>query len=167
MARRIFATALGAVFGAVSLLAAPSSPTDTFGPALPPPSAAPAVPARNPPPRAVSPAPPAGAPLPLNPATKPVEDPVLPLKISGYELRTLDRRKDVLFNVDGSWVRASVPVFVYFPTDSKTRTDGLAHLREVYQSLLNLGRKPDWTAAELQSVIANLDASIRLLEQSP
>ena len=90
-----------------------------------------------------------------------------PSKIPGYELRTLDRRKDVLFNVDGSWVRASVPVFVYFPTDSKTRTDGLAHVREVYQSLLNLGRKPDWTAAELQSVIANLDASIRLLEQSP
>jgi hypothetical protein len=103
----------------------------------------------------------------LAPATRSIDDPVLPLKIPGYELRTLDRRKDVLFNVDGSWVRASVPVFVYFPTDSKTRTDGLAHLREVYQSLLNLGRKPDWTAAELQSVIANLDASIRLLEQSP
>ena len=101
------------------------------------------------------------------PATKPVDDPALPLKIPGYELRTLDRQKDVLFNVDGSWVRASVPVFVYFPTDAKNRTDGLAHLREVYQSLINLGRKPDWTAAELQAVIANLDASIRLLEQSP
>src|ERR1035441_7328392 len=102
MAGRILATAIGAVFGAVSLLAAPSPPTDSPGPALPPPAAAPAVPAPNPPPSAVSPTPQPSAPLPLAPATRPIDDPVLPLKIPGYELRTLDRRTDVLFNVDGS-----------------------------------------------------------------
>lgn len=164
MARRIFSTAIGAVFGAVSLLAAPSSPANPPGQVASQPAAAPVAPASNPPPSAASPP---SAPLAVVPATKLVDDAVLPLKIPGYELRTLDRRKDVLFNVDGSWVRASVPVFVYFPTGSKSRIDGLAHLREVYQSLINLGRKPDWTAAELQAVIANLDASIRLLEQSP
>lgn len=91
---------------------------------------------------------------------------MLPLTIPGYELRTLDRHKDVLFNVDGTWVRASVPVFVYFPTGPKSDAKGLAQLRRVYGQLIRLGQKPDWTAAELQAVIADLDGSIRLLEQS-
>ena len=100
-------------------------------------------------------------------ATKPIEDPVLPLRIPGYELRTLDRKKAVLFNVSGAWVQASVPVFVYYPTNARDRGDALVRLREAYGSLLKLGRKPDWTAAELQGVIASLESSIHLLEKGP
>jgi hypothetical protein len=89
-------------------------------------------------------------------------DPVLPLRIPGYELRVLDRRKPVLFNVAGTRAESTLPIFVYVPTSDPGRAAGL--LRQAYDGLLKLGLKPEWTAAELQAVLANLDAAIHALE---
>jgi hypothetical protein len=91
------------------------------------------------------------------------EDSVLPAKIPGYELRALDVRKPVVLNVNGTWVQASLPVFFYFPTPVPPRAAPL--LRQIYDDLLKLGRQPEWTAAELQAVLGNLDTAIRILEQ--
>lgn len=91
------------------------------------------------------------------------EDSVLPAKIPGYELRALDLRKPIVLNVNGSWVQASLPVFFYFPTP--TPPQALPLLRRIYEDLLKLGRQPEWTAADLQGVLGNLDDAIRILEQ--
>ena len=87
---------------------------------------------------------------------------MLPLRIPGYELRVLDRRKPVLFNVAGTRAESTLPIFVYVPTSDPGRAAGL--LRQAYDGLLKLGLKPEWTAAELQAVLANLDAAIHALE---
>jgi len=97
------------------------------------------------------------------PASAIRNDPLLPAAIAGYELRTLDVRKPVLFNANGRWVRADLPVFFYFPKPMPPQAAPM--LRRIYDELLKLARKPEWTAAELQGVIVNLDAAIRLLEQ--
>jgi len=101
-----------------------------------------------------------------NAVAKPIDDPALPDRIPGFELRVLDLRKDVLFNVNGSWVKASVPVFFYYPTAAKDRVRALELLRQAYGDVLKLGQEPEWTAAELQRVIVNLDASLSLLEKN-
>jgi hypothetical protein len=90
------------------------------------------------------------------------EDLVLPLNIPGYELRTLEARKPVLFSVDGTQVRASVPVFFYFPKPASPQAATL--VRRAREDLARLGQKPEWTGAELQAVIAALDDAARLLD---
>ena len=89
-------------------------------------------------------------------------DPLLPAKIPGYELRTLDVSKPVLFNVNGSWVQASLPVFFYYPVSTPAQAAAL--LRQALDELRALGRKPEWTAEELQGVIARVDAAMRIME---
>jgi hypothetical protein len=89
-------------------------------------------------------------------------DPVIPLRIPGYELRVLDRGKPVLFSVAGVRAESTLPIFVYVPTSDPGRADGL--LRQAYDGLLKLGLKPEWTASELKAVVANLDAAIHALE---
>jgi hypothetical protein len=91
-----------------------------------------------------------------------ISDPVLPLSIPGYELRVLDRRKPIRFNVSGVWAESSLPVFIYVPAGDPGRAAGL--LRQAYDGLLKLGLEPEWTAAELKAVLADLDAAIRALE---
>ena len=100
-----------------------------------------------------------------NLVAKPIDDPALPLRLLGFELRVLDVKKDVLFNVNGNWVQASVPVYFYYPTAGRDRAHAVELLRQVYDDVLKLGQEPEWTAAELQRVIINLDASISLLEK--
>lgn len=91
-----------------------------------------------------------------------VDDPVLPLKISGYELRVLDRRKPIVFQVGESKVEASLPIFIYIPTAGCDAAGG--PLRRAYAELQQLGRKPEWTAYELRQVLADLDVGLRNLE---
>ena len=86
----------------------------------------------------------------------------MPLRIPGYELRVLDRRKPIRFNVSGIWTESSLPIFVYVPTGDPGRAAGL--LRRAYDGLLKLGLEPVWTAAELKAVLTDLDAAIRALE---
>jgi hypothetical protein len=93
----------------------------------------------------------------------PAEGSLLPRTIPGYELRTLDVRKTVLVQVEGGWVQASVPVFLYFPAGDPA--GALPVLRGVYGDLVALGSRPAWTAAELRGLIARLDGAIRLLER--
>lgn len=95
-------------------------------------------------------------------ALGPVDDPVLPLKIPGYELRVLDRKKPVVLMVGGERVEGSLPIFIYFPTADRPAL--LAPLRRAYDGLLTLGRKPEWTGAELRQVLQDLDQALRLLE---
>ena len=101
-----------------------------------------------------------------NLAAKPIDDPTLPARIPGFELRVLDLRKDLLFNVNGSWVQASVPVFFYYPTAAQDRAHAVELLRQAYGDILKLGQQPEWTAVQLHQVIANLDASLSLLEKN-
>jgi hypothetical protein len=87
--------------------------------------------------------------------------PVLPLSIPGYELRVLDVRKPVLFEVNGSQVEGSLPVFVYYPAASQAEAVNL--VRQASDDLAKLGQKPEWTGEELRQVLAKLDAAVGLL----
>jgi len=95
-------------------------------------------------------------------ALGPVGDPVFPLKIPGYELRVLDRKKPIVLGVGGERVEGSLPIFIYLPTADRPAL--LAPLRRAYDGLLALGRKPEWTGAELHQVLQDLDEALRLLE---
>ena len=103
-----------------------------------------------------------GASLGAAAADEKAGDSLLPANIPGYELRTLDVSKPVLFNVNGAWVQASLPVFFYYPTSAPVETARLLH--QAHDDLLALARKPEWTGDELQEVIAKLDAALGLLE---
>jgi hypothetical protein len=84
--------------------------------------------------------------------------------LPGYELRVLDQQKRVRFQVGGSRVEVSVPLFVYCPAAGGSPPARL--VREAQASLLRLATKPEWTASELQQVIAGLDQAAHLLEGS-
>jgi hypothetical protein len=101
------------------------------------------------------------------PAAASADDPILPATSPGYELRTLDVRKPVLFDVNGARVRVSLPIFLYYPTSQFERQEAARLLRQAYDDAVRLGRQPEWTAAELQRMIAALDASLQLLERKP
>jgi hypothetical protein len=105
---------------------------------------------------------------PAEPPAPPLQapdSPVLPTTLPGYELRVLDARKPVLFNIDGHWVRAGLPVFIYYPAPPPASAAPL--LRQVYDGLLDLTRKPEWSAAELRELIAKLGAALDLLGRHP
>lgn len=102
-----------------------------------------------------------------NVTAKPVDDPALPVRIPGYELRVLDVRKDVLFHVNGTWVQAAVPVFFYFPTTSAERTRGLDLLRQARSDARKLGEISIEKSPELERMIGNLDEALAALEQQP
>jgi hypothetical protein len=91
--------------------------------------------------------------------------PVLPLSIPGYELRVLDVRKPVLFEVNGSQVEGSLPVFVYYPAASQAEAVNL--LRQASDELAKLGQKPEWTGEELRLVLSKLDTAVALLAKKP
>jgi hypothetical protein len=95
------------------------------------------------------------------------DDPVLPLRIPGYELRSLDVRKPVVFEVAGSEVRVSLPIYVYYPAACTDRRDAVKLLREAYGEAVELGRRQEWSAADLRRILAALDESLTLLERNP
>lgn len=91
-------------------------------------------------------------------STPPETRPDLP----GYELRTLDRPKRLLFQVAAAQVEVDVPVFVYCPAGGEP--PAARPLREAQAALLKLAAKPEWTAEELRQVIAGLEQAAHLLE---
>jgi len=97
---------------------------------------------------------------------KGLDDTLLPLKLPGYELRVLDVRKKLLYNIRGEWVQASLPVYFYYPTEPSQKEKALGTLRKVYEQVLSLGEKPQWSASEFRNLIVNLDSAIVLLENS-
>jgi hypothetical protein len=92
-------------------------------------------------------------------------DTVLPLDIPGYELRTLEARRHLLLDVEGTQLKASLPVFFYFPKPASPEAAALVH--RACDDLVRLGAQPEWTGAELQAVIASLEAAVRLLDPAP
>jgi hypothetical protein len=84
------------------------------------------------------------------------------LEVPGYELRTLDLQKRVLFRLGPSQVEVAVPVFLLCPT--ATTAAAAQRLRAAVADLLRLTAKPEWTADELRQVIAGLDEAARGLE---
>ena len=94
-----------------------------------------------------------------------IPDPAVPLRIPGYELRVLERKKPVRFNVAGVWAESALPLFIYVPTADPVRASGL--VREAHDSLLKLGQKPEWTADDLRGVLTTLDAAIGALAADP
>ena len=90
---------------------------------------------------------------------------VLPPALAGYELRALDLRKRVRFQVGGSQVEVSVPLFAYCPAANGMQA--LRLLRAAQASLVKLAAKPEWTAEELRQVIAGLEQTAVLLEAPP
>jgi hypothetical protein len=99
-------------------------------------------------------------------AAPPGGDQVLPPALPGYELRSLDVRKPVVFDVNGAQVRILLPIFVYCPTGVERR-EAVRLLRQAYEDASSLGRKSDWTAADLQGILRALDMSLDLLERHP
>ena len=77
----------------------------------------------------------------------------------------LDVRKPVVFEVNGSSVEGSLPVFVYSPVATQAEVARL--LREASADLGRLGQKPEWTGEELGRVLAKLDAALALLAAKP
>ena len=97
--------------------------------------------------------------------TAPPSSPPAPTAMSGYELRVLDLRKRVRFQVVGSQVEVSVPLFAYCPAAGGAPV--LRLLRAAQASLLKLAAKPEWTADELRQVITSLEQAALLLEAPP
>jgi hypothetical protein len=97
----------------------------------------------------------------------PAEEPVLPLRIPGYELRSLDVRKPVVFEVAGGEVRVSLPIYLYYPTACADRREAVKLLRQAYGDMIRLGQREDWTAGDLRRILSTLDASLSLLERNP
>ena len=100
-------------------------------------------------------------------AAKPVEDPALPARIPGHELRVLDVRKDVFFHVNGTWIQTAVPIYFYYPTNGAERTRGIELLRQARDDARKLGEISTEKTPELERVIANLDEAIAALEKQP
>ncbi len=98
---------------------------------------------------------------------KPVDDPALPMRIPGYELRVLDVRKEVLFHVNGTWVRAAVPIFFYSPTENAERGRGIDRLRQARSDARKLAEISAEKTPELDRVIASLDEALATLEKQP
>ncbi len=97
---------------------------------------------------------------------KPVDDPALPVRIPGYELRVLDVQKDVFFHVDNTWVKAAVPIYFYFPTANSERAHSLELLRQARDDARKLGQVSDEKAPELERIIANLETALATLEKT-
>jgi hypothetical protein len=98
----------------------------------------------------------ARADTPANSGTGPGSD------LPGYELRSLDRPKRVLFQVGAAQVEVAVPVFVYWPVGGEP--PAARPLHEAQAALQRLSAKPEWTAEELRQVIAGLEQAARLLQ---
>ncbi len=88
--------------------------------------------------------------------------PLIPLRIPGYELRTLDVTKSVLFQVGGSRVEVSVPIFLYYPVPGAAGAGPI--LRQTQAALRKLTKKSEWTAEEIQEVMGGIDQAERLLD---
>jgi hypothetical protein len=89
--------------------------------------------------------------------------PLLPLHLPGYDLRVLDTKKQLLFNVAGTWVVVSVPVFFYIATPA--HDDGVKRLRQVTEDLRQLIRQPGWSSAEFAHLQAELETAAAQLVQ--
>jgi hypothetical protein len=100
-------------------------------------------------------------------AATPAEDPSLPLRIPGYELRSLDVRKPVVFDVGGSRVTVSLPIFVYYPAACADHGEAVRLLRQAYDEAVRLGQQEEWSARDLRRILSDLDASLALLERTP
>jgi len=93
----------------------------------------------------------------------PADPPVVPLAIPGYALRVLDVQKRVILQAAGREIEASVPLFIYYPAPS--RTDAVRLVRQARDGLARLQAKREWSAAELQAIITQLESGLGELEQ--
>jgi len=57
-------------------------------------------------------------------------DQILPTRLDGYRLVTIDRTKEIIFDVDGKRVTVEVPLFIYVPEGDK-----LAESREALKAI--------------------------------
>ncbi|MGH7997452.1 MAG: hypothetical protein ACREFX_13985 [Opitutaceae bacterium] len=130
--RRIFAFAR-LVFGSLPALAAAASP------------AAPSVPPKT---------------TALDLISDSAAASVLPLTLPGYELRVLDKRKLLYFDVAGSWVEIPLPILFYFPTSE--RSEALRLVRETADQLRSLGAQAQ-AAPTASALAAQLDRAADLL----
>ena len=89
-------------------------------------------------------------------------DSAAPAEIPGYELRVLDVRKPLLVKVGNASIETSLPIFIYFPRAD--RSSAVALLRQCRDSLRTLFGKPEWTAADVDKIIAALDTAIGALD---
>lgn len=92
---------------------------------------------------------------------------MLPLRIPGYELRTLDVRKPVVFDVAGGRVTVSLPIYLYYPTAFADRSEATRLLQQAYGEAIRLGQQSQWSAEDLRRILSALDASLTLLERNP
>jgi hypothetical protein len=95
---------------------------------------------------------------------KSAPEPLLPLKIPGYDLRVLDVGKPVVLFAAGTRLEASLPVFFYLPNSDQTRATEL--VQKAYERIQTLSRKPEWTADELQQVMIDLDHALQIFRST-
>jgi hypothetical protein len=86
-------------------------------------------------------------------------EPLLPLKIPGYELRVLDLAKPVVLMVGGTRLETFLPVFFYMP-DSDQR-HAITLIQQAYAELSSLGRKGEWSGEELHRVLLQLEQALQ------
>jgi len=87
-------------------------------------------------------------------------EPLLPLKIPGYDLRVLDVGKPFILSVGGTQLEASLPVYFYLPNSDQERAMGL--VAQAYRELESLSREPEWTAEDLQKVLLDLNGALEI-----
>jgi hypothetical protein len=92
-----------------------------------------------------------------------LEPPVVPLTIPGYALRVLDVQKRVVLAMAGRDIEASVPIFIYYPIPA--RTEAVRLIRQARDGLGRLSEKREWSAAELQTIVSQLEAGLGELEK--
>jgi hypothetical protein len=98
----------------------------------------------------------------LDLVSAPNDTTVLPVRLPGYELRVLDARKLVYFNVAGSWVEIPLPILFYFPTAS--RAEALRVVRQAAEALRGSDRSAGAPPVDPAALAAQLDRAAALLE---
>lgn len=87
--------------------------------------------------------------------------PLLPLRLPGYELRVLDRRKLLYYDVGGAWVEIPLPILFYFPTAG--RSEALQLIRQAVRSLQQIAGGDDQPAGSADALARKLERALTLL----
>jgi len=88
---------------------------------------------------------------------------LLPLRLPGYELRVLDRRKPVTFESGGAKIEVLLPIYFYVP--AAERREGLRLLRRAADDLRRAAHAADRGDTDLDDLLARVERGLDLLGQ--
>jgi hypothetical protein len=91
-------------------------------------------------------------------------DQALPLKLDGYKLVCLDRKKEVIFDIDGKRVPGEVPIFIYIP-EADAASELKHGLRAIHSELARMSSQRDAVNPEkLMTLYLALDRLLAMQE---